>query len=493
MTTNAIDVHRFDETSFLELVQQASGFEMKDVPRQVSYLASYCVQLGARTLVYEQHYVDRHYVDEYARYYARMLQPPKTTVGRIHVFGDEFTDEELGGWLEESLASGGARETIEQRLCCHYLGFISIRPLPSVPIGRSVLRRLQNTEQTHREIWATTTYHVHLTNLSLKVEGLAFQQQDVAVGECATASLWSALSRTARREGMRAPTPAEIAEAASRPLRGASRMLPTVSTGLTVQQLCDATLGFGFNPQVVSNHKPELLVMALHTYLLSGIPVVLVLRRENESEGHAVTAVGFQVAEHLNPALDATIPVRSAYLHKLYVHDDRLGPYARAPIELEEVQQGQRLRVCIEQEKWWVDTAIAPVYPKLRLSMHSLLMIAEVMIAVMDDMVGTDRTTALSVDFRYELAGDYLARLSGRAAPQRSIPFLRRVVLSRWCAVIRWYLEDRPLLELIYDTTDVLRNSKQGGRELLRGLVCLDQTFANEVDVLAASFAVPGA
>jgi hypothetical protein len=62
-----------------------------------------------------------------------------------------------------------------------YLGFVCVRPLDTVPIGRTVLRRLKN-----REIWATGPYPVHLGNLLLEVDGLAFQQQDVAVGACAT-------------------------------------------------------------------------------------------------------------------------------------------------------------------------------------------------------------------------------------------------------------------------------------------------------------------
>ncbi len=80
---------------------------------------------------------------------------------------------------------------------------------------------------------------------------------------------------------------------------------------------------------------------SLHTYLLSGIPVVLALRPGGG--GHAVTAVGFQMSEASIPRSRATVPVRSAGLtKKLYVHDDRLGPYARAMNRTVLVQQQRK-------------------------------------------------------------------------------------------------------------------------------------------------------
>src|SRR5205823_1832852 len=165
--------------------------------------------------------------------------------------------------------------------------------------------------------------------LQLRVDGLAFQQQDLAVGACATAAVWTALSRVARHEGMRAPTPAEVSDAAAKHLVPLGRTLPAIA-GLTMPQMCEAIRAVGFAPEAFNaGPAPEAFVVALHTYLLSGIPVVLGLRRGG-GEGHAVTAAGFQSGDQPSPVLQSSVQLRSALIKKLYIHDDRLGPYARA-------------------------------------------------------------------------------------------------------------------------------------------------------------------
>lgn len=390
MSQNTITVHRFSREVLVDLICREAIARGEDVPEQVKYLARYAERLCARTVVLEEHYVDRHYIDEYAFYYSRMLTPPPNTVRRVHFFARAFNEDEFAAMLAKSLASAEARKAVEASLTAPaegstiggYLGFSSIRPISSVPIGRTVLSRLPDSDGARRHIWATNEHFVHLASLRLRVEGLAFQQQDAAVGACATAALWSALVRAARQDGMRAPTPAEISDAALRSPRTLGWSFLPANTGLTVQQLCDATRAFGFTPEVISAFtRPEVFVATLHTYLLSGIPMVLALR--GGGIGHAVTAAGFQMGTTEHPVLQGSVPLRSSRLTKLYVHDDRLGPYARALIEpfSRRNEDGgldfEGLSFEIEfdgsgAERWIIDTAIAPVYPKLRLPVASL-------------------------------------------------------------------------------------------------------------------------
>lgn len=512
MPQNAITVHTFTRDSLIDTICREAIDRGEEVPEQVKYLARYAERLGARTYVVEAHYVDRHYVDEYAFYYSRMLAPPPNSVRRIHFFAHDFTEAALADMLAEGLQSEEARRKIEKRLIVPaagasiggYLGFSSIRPLSSVPIGRTVLSRLPDSDGgIPRHIWATNEHFVHLASLRLRVEGLAFQQQDAAVGACATAALWSALVRVARQEGMRAPTPAEISDAALRSPRALGRPLLPANTGLTVQQLCDATRSFGFTPEVTyAFTRPEVFVATLHTYLLSGIPVVLALR--GDGGGHAVTAAGFQMSGSEHPALQTSVPVQSSRLTKLYVHDDRLGPYARAIVEPYSYRNKKKvsfegLSFEIEfdgagAERWLIDTAIAPVYPKLRLPVASLISLAEFKAKIVEDMVGPKKALALKVDFRYERAGDYLTRLAGRVPDtKRAAQFVREVALSRWCALVRWYLGDDELVEFVYDTTDVVRDVRVQARELLRGVVGLDKRYARSVATIGTTLKVPAA
>lgn len=505
MKQNKFTVLDFSESQLVALISGESGTH---IPEQVTYLARYAKRLGIRTIVVEHHYIDRHFIDEYASYYSRMLDPPVSSAKRLHFFSHSFTEDQFHKKLRLSLRSTKDRKRVEASLVSPakgsrlpgYAGFCSVRPLTSVPIGRTIVARWEDAVDVHRDIWAVNEHFVHLANLRLSVEGLAFQQQDAAVGACATAALWSALVRVARQDGMRAPTPAEISDVAvARIARQGPRRLLAANTGLTVQQLCDSTRAFGFTPEVFNPYvRPEMFVASLHTYLLSGIPVVLALR--GGGIGHAVTAAGFQISTSEHPRLQTSVPVQSAKLDKLYVHDDRIGPYARAHIQpFAHPEIGEGLSFSIEfdgkEEVWIVDTAIAPVYPKLRLKASSLIELAGAENPLVETLVGDPKKTpALRVDFRYQRAGDYLTQLAGRVSdPIVASQFVQEVVLPRWCGVVRWYLGEQELVEFIYDTTDVLRDVRIQAKELRRGVVCLSPPHFKNVSTLAKYLEVPSA
>lgn len=496
MVANAVRVLAFHESEFESVICEPGGAPLPR-PRQVTYLAKYANRLGARSMVVESFYIDRHYLDEYAAYYSRMLDPPVHAVRRVHLFRRHLSEAELDDAFNKSLSSEAERKAHQDCLSDAYLGFVSIRPLPTVPIGRTVLRRLADDEQSRRDIWATTKHRVHLGNLQLWVDGLAFQQQDLAVGACATAAVWTALSRVARHERMRAPTPAEVSEAAARNVVPLGRTLPAVA-GLTPTQMCEAIRATGFAPEAFNaGPKPEAFVVALHTYLLSGIPVVLILRREGEA--HAVTAAGFLCEGAPDPSLHSSVQLRSASIKKLYVHDDRLGPYARAhlvPVPRTRTSD-EALLLKIDwpeddeedDELWFVDAAIAAVYPKMRLPVGSMLTLADLLGDAMERIVG-DQKRDLNVEFKYQRGGDYLASLTGTNIGAAA-KFVRTVALSRWCGVLRWHLGESIMAEFVYDTTDVLRNHKKRGRELIRAVVCRDGRFNDPVRKLAELLSVP--
>jgi hypothetical protein len=491
---NNITVEGFDQAAFASSVARASNGSDRVLFPQVEYLARYARDLGAQTVVREEHYIDRHYLDEFAQYYSRALRPVQNSVRRFHLFDKRFTTAEFHQMLAAAGESDDRRRDIQRELNAAYLGFLSVRPMAAVPIGRTVLRRLRGP----REIWAIGNQDVHLANLHLEVEGLPFQQQDSAVGACATAALWTALARVARLDGMRAPTPAEISDMAGSRVLTHGRVVP--SSGLTMWQLAEATRSAGFAPEAVSGGKPEYLALALHTYLLSGIPVVLGLERG--ASGHAVTAAGFQCNGTPDALLQGPLPARSATIKKLYVHDDRIGPYARARLEPYEVPNPlntkapsiQGLALHLDDGPWSITAGLVPVYPKLRLSVRSLLLLADLTSRWMDAIAaaldGPAAVHELTVEFFYRRGGDYLATLSGRTSgdlPQ----FLTTVALSRWVGVVRWHRGDVPIAEFVFDTTDVVREGRSVGVELLRAIVCVEPRYGPGLKVVADTFGIP--
>lgn len=494
---NSITVVPFKPQDFVRRITEASG--ARTAVGQVHYLGRYCSWLRAKTVVIENHYIDRHYLDEFAFYYCRSLSPPPNHVQRFHVFNVAFDEADLRRRMREIAQAASPIEP--GQIESAYRGFVSIRPIGAVPVGRTILARLDDGNP--RDLWATGTHELHLANLKLKVDGLAFQQQDLAVGACATAALWSALSRVTRMEHMRAPTPAEVSEAAGRHLLAGGRVVPAAA-GLTVQQLCEAVRSCGFAPEYVRAERNEIFVATLHAYLRSGIPTVLHLRRKDDGQevGHAVAAVGFLTGSAADPLLDSTISLRSARIEKLYVHDDRLGPYARAFLKAMPATAAWReslvLRIEVDRghraspvEDWAIVSAVVPVYSKIRLSVRNLLSLAEATAKPLEGSLGSARARRLSAEFFYRRSGEYLSGLGGFVDANTAVAGLMEVSLPRWCGVVRWYLDETPLVDFVYDSTDILRDPSDDGRDLLRMVACLYGPFAPIAEQFAKHYVVP--
>src|SRR3954468_11330554 len=91
---NRITVVPFGVADFVRRIREASRATptSRTVVGQVAYLARYCKALGAKTVVIEDHYIDRHYLDEFAFYYCRSLSPPENYVRRFHLFSVSFDE-----------------------------------------------------------------------------------------------------------------------------------------------------------------------------------------------------------------------------------------------------------------------------------------------------------------------------------------------------------------------------------------------------------------
>ncbi len=449
---------------------------------QVRYLGSYLSHRdsGAKSMVVEHPYVDRHYLEEYTGYYANTFDPPPPKATRIHFFTRELTDEGLAKKLQE--ASSGGFQNARASLQDAYLGFVVVRPLASAPIGRTTLRPFSGVED--RNFGPPILPHsVHLAGIPLKVDGIPFQQQDRAVGACATAAVWSALARTIRADGGRAPTPLAVTVAATgRKITG--RVLPA-EDGLDVEQICASIHDFGYSPFLLkAAFEPEQALMALKCYLRSGIPVVLHLGLTEE--GHAVTAVGFREsdAEDDPPAIEMELTPSHRLVTKgisrLYVHDDRLGPYARMRVRLEARPEATaaaggagRRNLELRVQAWPYEAGfekfetsgtvwalIAPLYPKLRLSAAHLLASAGELLPPLKSCLTEVEREQLRVDTWFQHGSDYLKSLMSAPAgvsPDR-IARLARRAWPRYVGLIRFGLGKRPLVDMVCDTTDIPRD-----------------------------------
>ncbi len=329
-----------------------SAFDWTDFPSGLSssppvdYLRCYLADLGAGAVIEEPNYFDRDYLAELSACYSTSSRGYPNTCRRLHVFS---VDARHASALFNGALQG--QPTALKKLQAAYLGFIVIRPLGATPLGRTVLRWYPETRrEAPRVKRPARIYHVHLAGLPLTVEGLAWQQQDSAVGACATVALWTMLHSSALDEHHAVPTTVEITRAAKAHWPLSHRIFPA-SEGLVVEQLCHAIRAQGLQPSVLDGDEQVELegnierafsrrrfAASCAALIRSGYPALIACHMLVEDQpfvDHAVCAVGFRPAP---PPKEPGVAVEDdELLEHLYIHDDNLGPSVRFALREENI------------------------------------------------------------------------------------------------------------------------------------------------------------
>lgn len=256
-----------------------------------------------------------------------------------------------------------------------YLGFIVVRPLPQAIIGRTVVKTFPKWDgEDERRFRAVVDTKINLFGIPLTVKkSLPFQQQDTVVAACATVALWSAFFRTAHMFGTPAVRPAAITKAATSVLFQ-ERALP--STGLTLEQMCQAIRSDGLEPEVFTLENGKVPVLSwLRAYLELGIPLILGLKTPRGL--HAVTVVGYRLAKSVQVDRELhqdyhEAPSAARRIKMLYCHDDNLGPFAKFGVTAD--AEGGNVRLTSDvygtddaPAQLAFDYVVVPVYEKIRL------------------------------------------------------------------------------------------------------------------------------
>lgn len=317
--------------SILAEVSRSQSSTIKSKPH-VNYFQEYFEHLDAQTIVVENDYTDRDFLDDYAAYYVRCFRPYRKKCTRLHFFKHRFSDGQVKSILDKD-GAGCSLEDIQDS----YLGFVVARPLPQAVIGRTCLRTYD--EGLGRAYLGTRTYHANLFGIKLTIPNtLAFQEQDSTTAACATAALWSAFQATSKLFDHVMLTPAEITRIAT--------TIPDVvvpntfpNSGLTYKQILYAIKETGLEPRNVNVCCRTSLRLKQHVlgYLKAGIPIVLVFelwdtaRDKDQSMGHhAVAITGFRTDDRaIEPIGKTKFKSTASKLSTIYTHDDGVGPFAR--------------------------------------------------------------------------------------------------------------------------------------------------------------------
>ncbi len=312
-------VCRFEKLTLSNLVKESFGADFPNIfkKRQVDYIFRYLKDIGAKSVLLEFDYIDKDYLEDYSRYYVKCFNNYGHKTARLHFFSNEVSHAFI------SSALSGSTQNVET-LQDSYLGFMVIKPLQKTFIGKTCLKIYDKLNFSNSRKCLTRSYDVDLFGIRLKVESVAFQEQDKVVSACATTAIWSSLHAMLWRNVRDIPACSEITINAINHIDGSINMFPNKE--LSNKQILRALDVEGLRHHSINlSHIDNVSFFDIvRTHINSNLPLILgadVYSIDNEKQltklaGHAVTILGYKVASNGEYAI--------------YIHDDRLGPYARA-------------------------------------------------------------------------------------------------------------------------------------------------------------------
>jgi len=321
------------------------------------YLSNYLDHLDTRTAVVEKEYVDKGYLIDYSRFYARAFKSYERFTTRLHFFSVDFSEDDF----KKMLLSSNTDQLKEE-----YLGFTVIKPVVNHKnkplVGRTILKTYPEEINHEKRYFITEKYHVSLYGVPLEINGLPYKTQDIAVGACATTAIWVSLYPLNKLFGISLYSSYEITEK-SVTLPAEIRSFP--SEGLTFNQMINFIKSLGLDVEIINIEKasPEqknsIISTAVKSYLNCRLPILVGLTLKKDEidppEYHAVVICGYRA--------DAYGDIK-----EFYVHDDQIGPYSRT-IPKDSLAEWENEWITRRgYSKLTVNKLLIPVYPKIRLS-----------------------------------------------------------------------------------------------------------------------------
>lgn len=325
----------YDKDYIVDFVRYKTGWDQRGEvfeKAQISYLDHYLrfEHIDAKTIVVENEYIDRHYLEDYAEYYARCFPAHPKTCSRLHFFSESFDEPRFLS------AVASEDEEFSSLLQDAYLGFAVIRPLPKTCIAKLCLRPYPALVKAGDYKSIKKRINVSLFGLRLTVETAPFLEQDKVVSACATSAIWTLLGATPQLSFDNLPSPSSITKSAAMTHEEGGRTFPT--TGLTPPQVARSLKYFDLEPTLIAPIDGENFLVELkeyiHAYISSDIPVIIGGRvydctREDKAHyrgRHLVCALGYHVTAS---ACGSDLNIHAHGIDRIYVHDDRYGPYVR--------------------------------------------------------------------------------------------------------------------------------------------------------------------
>ncbi|MBB6557473.1 hypothetical protein HNP48_000137 [Acidovorax soli] len=377
-TLPPLSVAKFSADYIIDFVRYITGWNERDEvseKTQLKYLCNYLAidHVNCQTVIAESDYIDRHYLEDYAEYYARCFPSHPKKCSRLHFFSSDFTSSDFRRCLS------GNNQALKKSLKDSYLGFAVIRPIPHTVFARLCLRPYSALLRNPLKKVLTRKVEVSLFGLALSVETIPFIEQDKVVSACATSALWVALGAHTDISPNLLPSPSAITKAATNGGAEAGRIFPTA--GLSPPQILRGLRHFGLEPSIAWSAENSIqdLKALIYGYLSNDMTIILGGEMyERSGSGythlgaHLVCVTGYSIKKGLTPLQG--LKFHSDDMDKIYVHDDRSGPYLRLSTDIQEFTRGKQklegmaLGVHEAQSHIFIPTiAIVGAYHKIRI------------------------------------------------------------------------------------------------------------------------------
>lgn len=375
-------VVEYSKNYIIAFVRHQTGWDQRSEVSdkiQLNYLCKYLGsnEISAKTIIVENEYIDGHYLEDYSEYYARCFPYHPRKCSRLHFFSNSFDESGFIAALE------GSNKELLNELPNNYIGFAVIRPIPHTFLARLCLKRYSKLTSNPKCKLIAKKVTVSLFGIPLEIESAPFLEQDKVVSACATSALWMFFNASHQEFNGNLPSPSAITKSATRASNEGVRTFPT--NGLTPTQVSRSLKCFGFEPMILDLNPDWLAFKELiYAYASNNIPVLIagsVYQQNKDTQKvthpgkHLVCALGYQLAPTILKEGDEMRLV-SHNINKVYVHDDRYGPYIRISMDSIEfnyedgAKQGLELSLKASDDKDYFipELAIFGLYHKIRLT-----------------------------------------------------------------------------------------------------------------------------
>jgi hypothetical protein len=457
----------------------------------------FCEEKGiAKFIVIEQKYINRDFLSDYTLYYAKCFEDYPKHCKRLHLFTykEPIDKNSFAKLLDYALLHDDEQS---EKFWKNYLGYMVVKPIPITVIGTTVLKTYQiSIDKDIRKYWGCRDYKINLFGTTQSIVSLAFQEQDMVVSACATTSIWTTLQKSSHIHLSLIKTPSEITvDAGTVESKIGVRTFP--NKGLNIRQMCRAIKASGLDPEIrdgdvemkidigdnqtTKTIKNLYIKKIINAYHPLGIPIIIVLLIPEKDKYylHAVTVVGHRSKRESGKKPDEKITWRAELIKKLYVHDDKFGPFARVDfLNSNEIRTDWTL-IHPTLKPTYAQYVIVPVYPKVRISYDDI----EDIVHSFDFAVYYPFQDYFKFDLEWDIrviqSNDYKAEIKSSLNDETQKKAFLTDSLPRFIWVATCSVNCAPIFEFVFDATDVSNNMicievisyyKRHGIALLRSL-----------------------